>query len=49
MVMFPSSDMILNTSEHPSVLSHGTQNRARKFGKVEQVETWRLCGHTPEA
>lgn len=27
----------------------GTENQARKFGEVEQVETRRLGGHTPEA
>jgi hypothetical protein len=26
-----------------------TENHARKFGEVEQVETQRLGGHTPEA
>jgi hypothetical protein len=27
---------------------HRKSNHARKFGKVEQVETQRLGGHTPE-
>lgn len=43
-----SSLPCFSLSLSPHALPKTTENHARKFGKVEQVETQRLSGHTPE-